>query len=313
MFFQSVECDQKQVGEEIALRADDRVWMSEFIEEVFLDGAMLYTLFGTKPMSGITICIATEEECIATCQHHLNTLSEVEKDKLLAEIHASCVNDTSYKNFQNWLDWKKNYKHPSFLFRATLSDCKHYLLVDMLNVQEAVWILKKHYEIFYTEIGSNFDPITAALDFENPKSMFWEKVFSNHYLTGILYGFGERNAYFFSIFVRQLNENVSKDSCLTLNSHLNILQDPCEVITKENLNIPCYRSFYSQLSEDPVTTNFKKEKVLIEDMLKDKDLTVEILRRIFGKQIISAEDNCKCTAQVSACLDVGLYDLLNAS
>lgn len=272
-------------GEEssISLAPEDEVWMNEFVDDFFLNNTMIYSLFGTKPMSGVVICKASENECIKSWEPHLVSLNQIEKSEFLKKLHEYCGSDNFYKNYQKWLEWKKKRTSALFLFRTSVSKSKHYLLVDMINTRETLWLLKKNYELFSKETGMEFDPLTVVFDFEND-SAFWSKVFSNSYLMGILYGFGERNAYFFSLYIKNdpLNGvNRKQHPLFDSNASKTELKKNCSENAIESLGIPNFRSFNMALGEDPIITHFKMERESIQNFLKNKNVTKEVLHRVF--------------------------------
>lgn len=174
--------------------------MEKFFVDFFLEGSAIYTLFGTKPMSQITIVKATEEEWIESAAPYLQTESEEQKNEIVRKIRQHYQNYDLPKNWEKWMACQKKCTHSLFLFaKRPVPDNKTLFSAYIINVPEVAWTLQKHYLLFSRELKMDFDPVDAALAFEEPDSIFWEKVFANHLLQGILHGYGERNAYFFFV------------------------------------------------------------------------------------------------------------------
>lgn len=261
----------------VIFSVEEKKWLDEFIEQVFLNNTMIYTLFGTKPMSDVTICIASENDCIKASSQYLAKLNKEEKEIFLKKLHEGCENDNFNAYFQKWCNLLK--KHPSnkFLFRSSISDNNHYLLIDMINIQEVVWILKDYYAVFSKETGIEYEPTSIVYEFDNINSVFWKTVFSNHYLLGLLYGFGDKNAYFFSNYMDKTKNYNFLDSSVNNNDFFGRK----EPISIKNLSIPTFRSFYFAAIEDPVISKYKIEQSTIQNYLMGKDFTLEVLKRIF--------------------------------
>ncbi len=275
----------------IYLTAEDRSWMVDFIEKFFLTDTMVYALFGSKPMAGGMICVASKEECIKSWESQLKTFSDKEKVEFLEALNEQTKKDIKLnENFQKWLQWKKNYPNPPFIFRTSLSEDKHYLLIDMINIREILWTLEKNHTVFSRETGMNFNPLEVTLDFGNQDSVFWKKVMNNQYLLGILYGFGERNSYFFSLYVKMGGKDHVADDYPLFKSyfHEKIPKKEDEKLSIENLDIPSFGSFCAPLMEDPVITHYKKERELIQKELKGKDFATEVLKKLLGKEVAFA-------------------------
>src|SRR5690606_29620768 len=121
-----------------------------------------------------------------------------------------------------------------------------------------------------------FDPMAVCFDFENLDSPFWKQVFANSYLQGILYGFGERNAYFFSL----REECSQQEAQIKLQDYPHLfaaqaarspLQDEPDQKTLKDLMIPNFTCFTVPLERDSAVINFERERAMIIRELSDKD------------------------------------------
>ncbi|MDN3507088.1 MAG: hypothetical protein P0S96_07660 [Simkaniaceae bacterium] len=67
----------------------------------------------------------------------------------------------------------------------------------MLNVLSVTYILKKYYKEFEIVVGESFDPEKLVFQIGVGSDPVWKKVKNNHFLLGLLFGFGEKNASYF--------------------------------------------------------------------------------------------------------------------
>lgn len=254
------------------LREQNNQWILPFVKDFFLQDALIYTLFGSKPMTLIQITNMSKEESLKSWKMVLDDLDHKYKSLLLKKIDIECRSAT-VENFTKWIEFKKKYPNSVFLFRTSPpTDDNKYIMVTIANVIQLAWIMQKNYDLFVRETGIKFDSVNEAKDFENKTSIFWEKVLSNAYLLGILYGYGEKNAYFYSKEMHHSNF----PSCL--------VHKPNEVseFSLQSLNIPNFRSFELPFTEDPVVRHYLRERENIQNKLKDKDICLEVLKIILA-------------------------------
>lgn len=267
----------------ILLSQKDKLWMKPFIEKFFLQEPVVYTLFGSKPMSSFTICTATEKEFVDSCQTLFKSYTEDRKKTALQKIQDYYQNYDSNVFFQKWLSWKKDYTHPLFLFRIDFSVNEKLLNVDLINVRETLWILQKNYSLFSRETGIIYNPFEVVFDFENDKSEFWKKVLHNHILLGVLYGFGERNSYFFSLMMKDpFNEKVEIPGHPLFVSHQIPRKNLDDEDVLNNIDIPPFRSFTLLGEVDPIVSQFEQELEFIKKKLKGKNYLEEVLKQMFS-------------------------------
>lgn len=241
--------------------------MDKFFRELFLKGSMMYTLCGEKPMSGSTISIPDEKEWLSAAKPYLDSLTYQEKKETVQEMVEYCRQYDLHKNWEKWLEWKKQLSHPKVLFRVRPTREPKQFNIEMIHVQLVSSLLQKNKRIFMAELGMDFDPRAVALEFEDPESVFWNKVFDNHFLLGILYGYGQENSQHFA------QEEESGPF-----SGIGVEPDG-EGGSIEAIPLPTYRSYRSQ---DPLVKRYHKKRRKIQKDLKGKDLLDAILKRIFS-------------------------------
>lgn len=243
---------------------------------------MAYTLFGTKPMSGTVIAIPSME-WVENSQHRLEGLSSRKKKKLTREMVEFCKTYDLHLNWEKWVHWKAKKPPSPFLFRASPVDDDGLFTVDMINVKEAIFTLCKHYELFRTQLKQDFDPTKAALEFEDLQSSFWQEVFANHLLCGILYGYGKKNSYLF-----WLNREMENHPSTALIAHVvfdsALVKRDGKGGTLREIPLPVFRSYtQTKITEDPVIAKYAAFRAKIQKHLRGGSLTHKILERLYPR------------------------------
>lgn len=252
---------KEALSENQQFSASEKKWMEKFFTDYFMDEPTIYTLFGTKPISSIEICFAPKSEWIKAYEITLQNLPSKEKDKQLKKFTKYCQEYDLNRNWEKWIELKQHLSISSFLFVLRPTDFNEIFSGYIANVREVFWVLHQHYDEFERVLGQGFDPLAVVFDFENPHSVFWDKIFQDHYLSGILFGFGERNAFFFSEQLRLEKERgVSLDnSSLFLSNHM--LQKQRDSLKK--FPIPAFRSYEEAGQQDPIVLKFLDERQTI--------------------------------------------------
>ena len=227
-------------------------------------------------MSEILLVSATEQERLETFLPYLKTLDTKDRNEFIQDIKEYSQSYDLDKNWDKWVAWKKQQGPSPFLFvKRPIDD--HLSSGYIINVQEVVWVLQKHYDVFYRELGFEFDPLSIVIEFEDLRSLFWNKVFDSHLLQGILHGYGERNAYFFSEQMKLQKEDADQFDRYC------IFRGPSHREKKESPPLPMFRS-YTTSEDDPVLVQYKEERRKIQKGLKGKNFTQVILSRLFPVQ-----------------------------
>ena len=130
-------------------------------------------------MTDIIIVNATEDEWLQYNEEHLKKIPGERQREPPNKFREFSKNYDLNKNWEKWMEWKK-YPQSHFLFNTrSVPDDPTLFIAYIINAPEVVWTLQQHYELFSRELKMEFDPIAETLEFENSKSQFWEKVFSN--------------------------------------------------------------------------------------------------------------------------------------
>jgi hypothetical protein len=229
--------------------SEDRAWMENFFTGLMLQNPAIYTLWGSKPMSCITLHYHTDEEV----QAYYDQMTEEEKKT------AIYVED--YQLAQNWEKWEQiRSRFPINRYmiykKNDTGDSKfaHVYFVDPLKVAHAI---SENYNLFKDIAGFDFDPFHEASQIEKG-SAFWSKVEGNAVSWGILFGFGLKNSLTFYWDHWGQPENSEKFTDCVAPYVSDSLTDGKSSL--ENLTLPAFMSFFE---EDEVIEKYKKEREAI--------------------------------------------------
>lgn len=271
----------------------DKVWLEKFLTDFFLTESTIYTLFGSKPMSEIPLCCATKEEWLSGFAKLVQEYPEKKKQAALSGLERYIDDYDLSINWEKWVQWSSKNLNQSFLFSKRATESKDLFSIYVLNVQEAAWTLQKHYSLFSRELDMEFDPIQVVLQFEDLSSLFWKKIFDSHFLQGILHGYGRRNSYFFDRSIHLQEKNT-----FDLYTHPLFRSAVDRANKKNDFPFPRFRSFYSEVSQDPAYQKYKKEQQWMQKFLKGKNKFDLILKQLgyrpnFQKQEIVFSETTK--------------------
>jgi len=161
----------------------------KFLKHLMVENIGIYTLVGSKPMTSFSVVPVidiTEKKLIydsktAQFKQHIS----FEKFKL---TKADCN--------KLWEDWREvEDQYLGRQFRIVENDKTGGGI--FINIPATTLVFDKWHEDFARITGLTFDPIEAAYCIGDESSRFWQKVQGNHYLLGLLLGFGEQNAKLF--------------------------------------------------------------------------------------------------------------------
>jgi hypothetical protein len=264
---------------------EEEIWMNKFLKDFFLETSAIYTLFGSKPMSMVTIVSATEEEWINSSIEHWKNLQESERDRLLQKIKDHVKTYDLDVNWKKWINWHKKHPQSNFLFLTQKTDSDHLFNAYVIHTKKVESILQKHYTIFSRTLNMEFNPLDVTLEFENPDSNFWKKIFSNPLLEGILFGYGEHNA---SLFLQEF-EDREKKACLFEACSSVEIED--SETSQQNIQLPLFRSYHKVSNEDPIVKNYKIEREKIKKCLNGKIFEKEALNTLYAHAFKDCEYN----------------------
>ncbi len=265
------------------VKKEDQIWMENFLQDFFLEGSTLYTLFGTKPISGKIISYGTEEDCKKSVFLYLERegITGDQREQTLKEALESFQKDPSAKNWDKWTSFMKQFPNSPFLFAKHPTRSKKLWSAHIVNIQETIWTLQKYYDIFKKEVGFDFDPALIIKEFSNLDSPFWKKVFSSSLLSGLVYGYGYKNSYIFGLYIVS-SEKEQRENPLFYS--LKRFPSPKKSSHSiKGLPLPKFRSFTTPFNEDPILEKYKLERKKIQSRLTKNNFFEEVLYQILGE------------------------------
>lgn len=240
--------------------------------EKFLRHAMIrefgfYTLLGTKPVTAIILVPMIDED---------------EKKELIKEETEEFKRHVSLKKYQPskeqakklWHDWEKiqsKYVSKQFFFRLD----EEWGGILFVNIPSVMFVMDKYRNEFSEVFGENFDLQNAAHVIGNIDEPGWQKIKNNHFLLGLLFGFGEMNAKYFSMEQAGQQHPLRRPS-LEL---VGMVMRGAQTLEVKDLDIPGFISYHLH---DPVEEHFKQEREKIIALYEGKDFLKLTLRYLGG-------------------------------
>lgn len=163
----------------------DKERVEKFLKHVMIENEGIYTLLGSKPMTTFSISPFIDEE---EKQVMYSAQSEQFKKYISLKKFTPCVADCK----QLWKDWKKvekKYLGSQFL----IVEFEKWEEGILINIPSVTFILNKYHDEF-VKITGQFDPNKVIYQIGKNSDPFWSKIEENHYLLGLLLGFGEKNS-----------------------------------------------------------------------------------------------------------------------
>lgn len=163
----------------------------KFLRHALITHCGVYTLIGAKPITEFRNL--TEEPS----QERLLQIYENLSQKVRAEHSFEEISYHFKEEYELWDDWikvKDKFIGENFRFFTDPFRKDHIIFANLAAV---ALVLDEHYEDFRTTYGQDFDPTQIVYSIDSKDSDFWKACFSDHYLTGLLYGFGKSNAKLF--------------------------------------------------------------------------------------------------------------------
>lgn len=139
-----------------------------------------------------------------------------------------------------------------------------------INIPLAMKILEEHYEDFSRLTGYSFDPQEAVYQLGNKEQGLWQEIKTNHYLLGLLLGFGKKNASFFNNEQEQLRWESSRRGC----HNWKIDTDNTSEIIYQ-LKVP---EFIVYKKNDEYEKKYNKERDHILESYKGKNFVMQTLK-----------------------------------
>ena len=210
----------------------------KFLEEFLFQEGGCYTLFGDKPITSMLIFRGKMDDS------SLKDLSS-EALKTLAFV--------DYKTAENFEAWKKNSKklhaHNFFFVDIQLQSDPTCSTVYLVNIEEAKKVFEKNIDLFLAKLKiPDWEMLLHEL--KNSNADLWNRIFSDHYLAGLFYGFGIENI---EVFCRENKNRIFSES----------FED---VASKRNFPIP----IYAISKKDKTSSKYREQREKIKKKYKSK-------------------------------------------
>ncbi len=166
--------------------------IEKFLRYAMITQSGVYTLVGAKPVTEFSnLTIEPSQERLLKIYERL---SQRARDR-------DSFEEVSYhfkEEYELWVAWSKvkdEYMGENFRFFA---DPYRKDNVVFANLAAVALVLDQYYEDFRGVYGQDFEPTEMVYSIDSADSEFWKACFSDHYLSGLLYGFGQSNSKLFA-------------------------------------------------------------------------------------------------------------------
>jgi len=235
-----------------AFSFEEKKALEEFFYELLIEEKGIFVLFGSKPMVLTHVSSYKVHDPSASLLTTIDT-SVWEKVKERCEV-------------ENYVMIKKPTQDPKI----------HDLI--FANRTNIILTLQENHQTFKDILGHDFSPMKEAFDLENFDSPFWNQVFNNHVLTGIILGYGQANAFFFD---RWSSGSESTDHKIAgyETAPFDFPKDD-EILEKEfsfeNIPLPAFRA----LSTDTTVEKYIQERKRIRQAYQKRDPLIVTLKKL---------------------------------
>lgn len=260
-------------------KATEKVFVDDFVTYSMIRYFGVYTLFGVKPVTEIDAQYVPPAE--EQRREIYQGLSQQERentpyDSFIVNSSWGISTKTQWKAFKRKLK-KLKLKEHFFLENRYNYEDDEFNSILFVHEPSLIRILERYRTQFERETGEKLNAVEKAKELKKGGSKFWDKIFKekNHYLMGIIFGFGEKNSKYFQQemdgdeMIRQ--QRVDHTS---LDELRNLFKDDVSIV---DMCLPSFVS-YPVNGVDEVVETYDENKKIIIDYMKGKDLTQEVLR-----------------------------------
>jgi len=264
-----------------------------FLENLMIRNAGLFTLYGSKPVTEFDIegTIDETEEELQRSYKELKVFLESSSDPAKMEL-------PTYDNFREkwiknqallrphnhlnlWKEWK-NYAvllDPKYRIFSRKAPSGNGSIGLFVNIPNLVYILHHHHSEFSKRTNTDFSPAEVIREIEDENSNFWSMVFQDHYLSGLIYGYGEKSSYLFDWSKKHLSTvQEERKTFFATYPKSKPIQPMIEISA---LPLPTYFHFGVT---DPAHMIYEHERKQILEYLSDKEFVPTLLNDLSKKQ-----------------------------
>jgi len=278
--------------------------LEEALKHIMIRCYGIYTLIGSKPITqfsvldpGILDFSKMSEDQIREiydqCSDKVKELTTFEEFKEPVFLH---YDQEELWNF--WYERWKNYTGAKYLFYEIdnyieLNGEKKRILEGVfVNVLETAYILKRYYSAFKDAFGRDFDPLEVVYELPNRnESEFWRKI-KGDFFSGLLFGFGEKNAFLFQL--REEDRIPFHGNLLFLDVEEERKKSKSMNKKELSINDLCIPDYVSFSPTDPIRLRYKQEREEILKIYSKKNFLKKTLRYLnsesFQHDVIKISD-----------------------
>ena len=226
-----------------------------FLENLMVRYGVLYTLIGTKPVTEFDIEETIEETEEDIKQSYLDLKEFIEKkgndvtDVALQQVklptyeefRLRCIKNRKLLGHLNhkklWLDFRKHIGvlDPKFCILDKKSPYTERPFGLFVNIPNLVYTLYHYRTIFMERTELTYNPEEIVFQIKDEDSVFWNRVFKDHFLSGLIYGYGERSAYLFEWSDKHLKTNKKEKGDFACNEEQ--LKKRVKLIVKTDIQV----------------------------------------------------------------------------
>jgi len=251
---------------------EERVWMKRFFEFLLFSESGAYTLYGEKPIVRFDISFYSLEEL-------LKLQNAVEENAGLEDI---VIEDYDFPD--NWIKWEKvsdRFNLSQFLLFSKIDpDYPKLFWIFFVNVAETTKVIQKNYALFKDVYGDDFDPRKVVFEIEHESSPFWDSVSHHSGLTGLIYGFGEKNSF---CFYSTYKDGIIEDKEVKKKYPFKAFSAPTTFTAHESVENFPIPQFVTFSEKDPVIKKYEKARKRIKKTYRGVDFVECTLKKLTEK------------------------------
>lgn len=241
------------------------ILVEDFLNQFLFEEGGAYTLIGNKPLTDMLIFTGSQEDI---------SLDHIRSDSLEQMVY---IDDNSLNRWNAWKKFSKNFRFKNFIFLE--KRCPRdptYLWVVLINLPKTLQVIQSHPKLFdkiFSGDNLNIKELTTQL--MDPHCNFTDALFYDHYLSGLLHGYGEENSRIFA------DRAKNKQSDAVPLSSYEPNKDP---ITDQSFPLP----IYAVAGVDSMKSEYEKQREEIQAIYKNGTLIDVTLKFLKGDHVEDA-------------------------
>jgi len=268
-----------------SLDREEKELLRHFFDELMLRASGAYVLWGTKPIADYTACFFTQDEIRKANEEFENITLEEKEELSKRQVSFPII---TKKHWQVWEKIKNQLPMHNFIITTKVWREPHAPDIVIINLTNLIVVLDDNYELFRQKIGYDFNSAEVAFEFTDGKgnfTEFWEKVYQDEVLKGLIFGYGKQNALFYKHWWEDFYCNGEiKNHPKKLDFWKNVkfhCAHSKQAVYKENLSYnEIELPFFSYLPHDRVIERYEQQRKEIIKMYKGKDSLKVTLQKL---------------------------------